>query len=411
MKRFFVALCILFCVMAHSRTAYAAFNSHPLLPTLIDEADVACIVKIGDIRTLGQIKIEVTPKDQNGNAVTIDAQKAIADVTVESFLKGKAASSSFQVTFLKNVHTPGSGNPQLFTELISGEKDVIFLTSTTDKAVFAMTEPASNGKSKISLGVTNITAPPSNLSPLRATVLALTEALQGNSKPVVLDCLQRLQSTGYLLYAKPDFYSDEVAVQRRLALTEPLLTETTSASSLEAFVTKEILPAVTRLTKDRDVKISEEATITAGRLQDVSVIPNLIKISSKDTDPDVLGLAASTIGNYKNPKAIVPLIEALDSSSSKVREQAIYSLRELNNPLALPFLIESLNDGASSVRFAVNQALFAITGEVGSHLPQGNEQSLQSRENTFWKNWALKHQYELKKYRAEFNSITQAVVP
>lgn len=405
-------LCLfVFCIlglMSCPCSAFAYFDGAPNLPDLVQKADAICIVKVVNIKQIVPIKFEAVHKDKNGLPVLIDAKSAVAEVVVQNVLKGSIAQKSIEVAFFENVSR--GFNPTPFTELVVGETDIVFLKTAIDGMHFSLSQPSSHGKSKIVISDA-INPAQGTGSPLRAVLSALVDALTNGNNLIKLECLNRIGSVGYLLYTKPDVYSEQGSTETRNALNEALLTDKTVDSSLERFVSKEILPAVKRLTKDTDVAISEQATITAGELQDVSVIPNLIKISSKDTDPDVLGLAALTIGEYKNPKAIIPLIEALNSSSSKVREQAVYSLRELNNPLALPFLIERLNDGASSVRFAANQALFGITGEVGSHLSQDNKQSLQTRENAFWKNWALEHQDKLKKYRVEFDFITQTVVP
>lgn len=162
------------------------------------------------------------------------------------------------------------------------------------------------------------------------------------------------------------------------------------------------------LARSKDIDVSERAFITLGQLQDATAIPDLIKIADKDYQPDVLGEAALVIGEYKTPVAVRPLINALTSKNGHVRQEAADALRELNNPLALPFLIDRLDDSDPDVRLIASQALFTITGEVGSHLPPGDDQSLPARELAFWKKWAAEHQARIKALRAQFKADVPA---
>lgn len=393
-------------MLACSGVAQAGINSTPGLSPLIEESDVICIAKIIDVTALGRTNVDVGYRGKDGEPFPIDTLNAVADVVVEAVLKGKPRQTSFRVTFFKNVYSRGNAIP--FTELVKGEKGILFLASTDKKDVFTLTEPASHGRSKISLGSAKLTSMPLGLTPLRAVLWTVTDALPSNNKPIVLDCLQRLASVGYLLLVKPGIYSDEAGVTDRLTLGEPVLTLQSPLSSLEQFVKTHIAPAVLSLTKDADADTSEQAFITLGQIQDATAIPDLVRIADKNYQPDELGEAAFTIGGYRTPEAVRPLILTLDSKNNHVRHEAIDALRELNNPLALPFLIDRLDDSDPDVRLIASQALFTITGEVGSHLPPGDDQSLPARELAFWKKWAAEHQDRIKALRAQFKADAPA---
>jgi hypothetical protein len=395
----------LYASLFYSSVALGASHGNPDLPFLTQEADVICIGRISSVETSTRVKLDVGYRGRDGGPYLVDAQSAVATVKVENVLKGQLDQAVLQVTFYKNVHF--RENPSPFTELISGEDEVLFLVSAGSKATFNLVMPASYGRSKISIGETKTVSSP-NLSSLRTVLSAIVERLPYSSQSQREDCLQRLGSAGYLLYVKPGVYTDEYGLKRRLALGEPVLTPQSVPTSLEQFVRDHILPPVMVLARSKDIDVSERAFITLGQLQDATAIPDLIKIADKDYQPDVLGEAALVIGEYKTPVAVRPLINALTSKNGHVRQEAADALRELNNPLALPFLIDRLDDSDPDVRLIASQALFTITGEVGSHLPPGDDQSLPARELAFWKKWAAEHQARIKALRAQFKADVPA---
>ncbi len=396
-----MGICILYAALFCSSVALGASHGNPDLPFLTQEADVICIGRISSIKTSTSVKLDVGYRGRDGGPYLVDAQSAVATVEVENVLKGKLDQATIQVVFYKNVHS--RENPSPFTELISGEHEVLFLVSAGNKTTFNLVIPASYGRSKISIGEAKTISSP-NLSSMRAVLSAIVERLPYSSQSQREDCIQRLGSAGYLLYVKPGVYADEYGLKRRLALGEPILTPQSLPTSLEQFVRDHILPKVFNLTTDKDSDIRKTATVTAGRLQDPAVVPDLAHIAVEDYVPGELGFAADTIGEYRNPDAAIPLIRILKSSSADVRQQASFSLGQLHDPLALPFLIERLDDSSPKVVSAASESLFEITGQVGSQLPPGDAQSLQAREVTFWKKWAAEHQDRIKALRAQFDA-------
>ena len=398
-KSVLLGLCALTILFGCSGHASAAFNSIPELPVLVNEADVICVAKITSVQSLDRIKIEIVHKDWNGKPVTIDAQNAIADVVVESVLKGKLESTSFQVAFFKNVHL--RTNPAPFTELVAGENDILFLTIDKSKAGFSLTEPSSHGRSKICIG-TVAAKQALEISPLRNVLSVLSEALTDPDKSVKLNCLQQIHSVGVILLLPINpsglDFNQTGAIQLRQALNEP------SQPSLEDFIGRQILPSVINLTKDPDDDVSEMAFIAAGRLQDVAVIPDLVRIAQKNYNPNFIGYAADTLGYYRTAEAFKPLIPLLKSSNHYVRERAAYAIRELRNPIAIPFLIDCLDDPDPGVLSLVETGLYIMTGEDPPISGTPNDGPI--IWTPFWKKWALTHQDKLTKLRNQFKSMS-----
>jgi len=398
-----ILISLLFCLLSGAGAAYAQFDGNPEVPVLVQNADTICVVRVAAITNIVPTQFEAVHHGRNGLPVFIDAQSAVAEAVVQNVLSGNISQKSIQIAFFKNVRH--GFNPAPFTELAAGETDIVFLKATTDGTRFALSQPTSHGKSNITIGDTKIGPLPPNTSPLRAVLLALVDGVDSGSKAVKLECLNRIGSVGYLLNVKTGVYEDEGAVAVRAKLGEPLIAVNASLS-LEQFVNDQVLPSVLKLTTDKDNELREYAIFTAAHLQDVTIIPALVQIADANDKLGEFGEAASALGQYRTPEAARPLILIMNNSNAHVRYSAINALRELNDPLALPFLLEKLDDKASEVKDIAIQALFTITGEVGSHLPPGDADSLQARELTFWKKWAAEHQDKIKALCAQFNAAS-----
>ena len=379
-------------------SALAYFDGSPEVPVLVQNADVVCVAKIVAVTQGMPVKFEA---NQRG-PVFIDAQSAVAVVAVQSVLKGKISPKSIEVAFFKNAphNTSNPMNPSPFTELAAGETDILFLKTTDDGTRFTLSQPSSHGKSKITLGDAKIGPLPAGTSPLRAVLLTLTDALVNGSKPVKLECLNRIGSAGVLLYAKAGVWVDKGAVEVRSDLGEPLMADN-PASSLEAFIRARILPAVLKLTTDSDAAVRDEAVLAAGRLQDVDVIPALARIADKQFQPWALGETALVFRFYRNPTATRPLVGVLSDSNPTVRSEAAAALRELADPVAVPFLLEHLDDPDPDARYYIVTALYTATntpeypGTVLFHDDEAKYVSLMRK-------WASEHQEKVDLLRAQF---------
>ena len=395
------ALCLcalLFC----PDSALAQFDGNPEVPVLVQNADVVCIAKIVAVRQVTPIKFEAMHGGPNGPPVLIDAQSAVAEVAVQSVLKGKISPKSIEVAFFKNAPHDASNpmNPSPFTELAAGETDILFLKATDDEGHFILSQPSSHGKSKITIGDAKVGPLPVVPLPLRAVLLTLVDALVSGSKPVKIECLDRIGSSGYLLYARTGVWVDEGAVIRRAALGEPLMADK-PASSLEVFVWAKVLPVVLKLTADSDTDVRDHAVLAAGHLQDVSVIPALAKLANKQYKPGELRMAADVFGQYRNPAATRALVGVLGDMNPNVRSEAAYSLRESADPVAVPALLEHLEDPDAGARYYIVTALYTATNTPqypGTVLFHGDE----DKYITHWKKWSADHQDKVAALREQF---------
>lgn len=393
-----LAFCLL-CLLVCQTGALALGHPNPELPVLVQGADAVCIGRVTQIENSGPTQVDLGYRNSYTNEPSpTAAMSAVAEVAVQSVLKGKISQKSIKVAFYKNVHQ--GENPAFFTELAVGETDVIFLKATDDGTRFSLLEPNSAGKSKIALGDAKIGPIPASAPPLRAVLLALTDAFVSGSKPVRMECLNRIGSVGYLLYAKAGVWVDKTAVERRSNLGEPLLADNPS-SSLEAFIRAKVLPMILKLTTDKDTDLRDQAVIAAGNLQDVDIIPALAKIADKQYHPGEQGIAASIFRFYRNPDATRALAGALGDSNPNVRSQAAAALRESADPVAVPSLLEHLDDSDTDARYYIVTALYTATntpGYPGTVLFHEDE----DKYITTWKKWSADHQDKVAALREQF---------
>lgn len=396
---FGIGINCLLCFLVCQTGAQALGHPDPELPVLVQGADAVCIGRITQIKDLGPTQVDLGYRNSYTNELSpTAAMSAVAEVAVQSVLKGKIRQKSINVTFYKNVHQ--GENPTFFTELAAGETDVLFLEATGNGARFTLSQPNTDGKSKIVLGDAKIGPVPASAPPLRAALLALTDALVSGSKSVKMDCLDRIGSAGYLLYVKAGVWVDKGIVARRTALGEPLLADSPS-SSLEAFIRAKVLPAVLKLTKGSDADVRDQAVLAAGRLQDVGAIPALAKLADKQYQPGIVGEAADVLSEYHNSEATRALVGVLGNSNPNVRSQAAYSLRVSADPVAVPSLLEHLDDPDPGARYSIVAALFMATDTPlcpGPVLFHGDE----DKYVTFWKKWAEDHQDKVALLREQF---------
>jgi len=123
----------------------------------------------------------------------------------------------------------------------------------------------------------------------------------------------------------------------------------------------------------------EEAAKALVTLGEFSVEP-LIGVL-KDENLDIRRMAASILGQIKDPRAVDPLVAALDDEHRNVRMMAAWSLAQIGEPAVKP-LIDVLSMGRSSVRGDVAWAL----GKIGDqravepliHMMQEEKPTLQN---------------------------------
>ncbi len=385
MKRTLMISCYLLILLSY----YASAHATPELPVFVQQADAICIGSVKDVEPQGQTSIMIGRSD--GQPVMVQADNEVATVSVEDVLKGNLTQNTIKISFTKNAYT--AFNRTRFAQLTTGERAIFFLAATSDRPVFSLTLPSTDGYSRILIGATPLTQ--HSTSPLRSTLLTLTGALSQNTKSVRISCLERLGSAGFLLDVSPDKGTDRFGVKFRRDVGELPFSDVASAASLEQFVKTKVLPAILQLTTDVDVDVRDEALIAAGNLQDVSIIPQLATIADKNY------AAPITISSFRTPDAARPLIRVLSSKNADVRAKAAYALRNLADPLAVPFLLDHLDDPSPDARYYIVTALYTATNTPeypGTVLFHDDEEKYAS----LWKKWAAEHQDKVAALREQF---------
>jgi HEAT repeat protein len=74
--------------------------------------------------------------------------------------------------------------------------------------------------------------------------------------------------------------------------------------------------------------------------------------------------AASALGTYKDPKAVLPLIGALSDKNDFIRRQALESLKQIQDPRAVPAFINALSDHDPGLRIDAIWALGVVKDPI-----------------------------------------------
>ena len=89
--------------------------------------------------------------------------------------------------------------------------------------------------------------------------------------------------------------------------------------------------------------IREGAAKALGEYKEVRAVEPLI-LALKDEDSDVRGNAVTALGNIGDSRAVGPLIQALKDKDGVVRRRAAYALGKFGDPGAVAPMIQALND-------------------------------------------------------------------
>jgi|CZKF01.1.fsa_nt_gi HEAT repeat protein len=119
-------------------------------------------------------------------------------------------------------------------------------------------------------------------------------------------------------------------------------------------------PAVDALVaamKDPDADVRWEAANALGEIKDPRAVPPLLEaLQAKDLQWH----AAYALGKIKDPRAVEPLIAALQNKDAEFREQVASALGEIKDPRADAALIAALKDPEPKVLHAAANALGLI---------------------------------------------------
>ncbi|MGI4789329.1 MAG: HEAT repeat domain-containing protein [Janthinobacterium lividum] len=110
-------------------------------------------------------------------------------------------------------------------------------------------------------------------------------------------------------------------------------------------------------------------------------------------------VCVTSVYNYRTVDAVKPLINALSSKNSYVRQKAADALRNFADPLAIPFLLDHLDDPVSPDDTFPGAQYYIVTAlyhdNPGEYI-------------AFWKKWAVDHKDKIKALRTQFNAKTTA---
>jgi len=124
---------------------------------------------------------------------------------------------------------------------------------------------------------------------------------------------------------------------------------------LEEFKDPRAVEPLVAALKDPYRKVRERASRALGKIGVPAVLPLFDAL--KDTEPDVRERAAETLGEIRDPRAVAPLIHALKDESSSVRWVVAKSLGKIKDVRAVGPLIAALEDNGWSVQESITEAL------------------------------------------------------
>ncbi len=393
-------MALLLCAAPRMACAFG-FTSHSL-PEVITKADVVCIGTVGAISSDSKASFDTGVFTGPKTApYSIKAMLDIADVAVESTLKGGPLPAHIRVAFAQNA--PGNVRI-LWAELTGGERAIFFLKRNAQDGLFRLLYPSGDRETTIGLGPALLTLPSKQPTLLRTILLLLVQIVQSHADIWArMDSLQWLGSVGVLLYPDnhPKYYFEDIHLspeQARQALHE--------TPDLEAFVTQNLLPVVRRAAHDPDWRVRGAAMQAGAALQDITLIPAIARnadadIRGSNTDHSLAG-NAYWLTEYRVPTAVRPLISLLSYDKPAVRGEAAGALRGIADPLAIPFLLDRLSRETNTDVLVMDlRALHDCAGEK-SFMPDYSIAGQTAKSVSYWRQWAIVHKAQVDALRAQY---------
>ena len=122
-----------------------------------------------------------------------------------------------------------------------------------------------------------------------------------------------------------------------------------------------VLPLIKAL-EDEYSHVRKASTVALGTIGDTRAA-NPLRVALKDQDPEVRASAAGALGKLDDPRVVDPLATALKDLSTDVRVAAARALGRVGTKNAVEPLLGAAGDGAEPVRHAARQAL----ADIGRH--------------------------------------------
>lgn len=117
---------------------------------------------------------------------------------------------------------------------------------------------------------------------------------------------------------------------------------------------------------DEDAEIREQAAYSLGQLEDPRAVEPLAKAVLNDTEPGVREQAAWSLGMIEESAAVPALSQALSDAEADVREQAAWALGMIEDDSAVDALTQVLSDPDEDVREQAVWALGMIESEAAA---------------------------------------------
>lgn len=396
--------CVLVALLLYStsRTVHALGFASRSLPEVITKAGVICIGTVGAISSDSKASFDTGVFTGPKTApYSLKAMLDVADVAVESTLKGGPLPAHIRVAFAQNV--PGNVRI-LWAELTGGERAIFFLKRNAQNGLFGLLYPFGDRETTISLGPALLTLPFKQPTLLRTILLLLTQMVQSHTDPWTrMRSLDWICSVGGLLYPDnhPKYYFEALhpdPEQARQALHE--------TPDLEAFVTQNLLPVVRHAAHDPDWRVRGAAVQAGAALQDVTLIPN----TARDADADIRGSSSdhSLAGNaywlteYRVPTAVRPLVSLLNYDKQTVRTRAAEALRGIADPLAVPFLLDRLSREPNADILVTDLRALHDCASEKSFMPDYSTAGQTAKSVSYWRQWAIVHKAQVDALRAQY---------
>ena len=362
---FFVSLLMLVALPAAHAQLHAVFS----LPEMVQHSDAICIGTVDPA--------PANTSDANGDTI----------VTVRQVLKGTISSAKIKID-----HDHGNNELQWVRPNHNG---IFFLGQSSPSGVWQYVDYPSFLGTVINLGDTPPPALPEGLTPLRAVLLAMAQALPNiadeNYRINLLDTIQ----DGLRVNIPGNPRNEELA--RSLGET----------AGFGEFCTKQVLPLIMKYSHDSDPHVRAYALWIAALLQDETVMPQLRTLAEKGDPHNTMSgypnIAEYGLAAFRTPHSVPFMLSALHSHSQEVQQGALSSLVGTLHRDALPVLLDRIVNPHDKFHISVIYWLWQVTGEMKI---QGDDLALGRQEKyvQFWKTWKQAHQEEVQALRKKLDA-------
>jgi len=177
----------------------------------------------------------------------------------------------------------------------------------------------------------------------------------------------RNQIVGVLDRIDPDWRKTDAAAGAVASLTQQLSAKDAGLRETATWMLGELgTPAASKALigrlKDDDLGVRESACLSLAKLRAAEAVPALaLRLKARDEEGCMRVLAARTLGELSDPRAVEPLFTALLDHDPSVRQAAAQALGRFKEKRVLTMLLEATKDRYDGVRVAAGRAI----GNIG----------------------------------------------